>query len=350
MGPPHPRVLEGSVTPDRWSYTVGWICALSTEMVAAQAFLDQEHQKFTENSQNDHNSYTLGRIGAHNVVLAPLPEGVYGTTAAATVARDMLSSFPNVRVGLMVGIGGGAPGLRNDIRLGDVVVSCRRGGTPGVLPYDHGKAIQNQSFLQTGILNEPPQLLSIAVASLKARYEKKGHQLNSAVETALQTIKRKKNYRRPCATTDRLYESSVVHPKDQSAACSEVCGDQDLVSRPERDEDDDNPAIHYGLIASANTLMKDARARDTLAKDRGVLCFETEAAGLMNHFPCLVIRGICDYSDTHKNDEWQGFAAMMAAAYAKDLLDEISPGTVKSAKRMGEVLGSGQFCNSLIYI
>jgi nucleoside phosphorylase len=69
--------------------------------------------------------------------------------------------------------------------------------------------------------------------------------------------------------------------------------------------------------------MKDALIRDRLAADKDVLCFEMEAAGLMNTFPCLVIRGICDYSDSHKNKEWQGYAAMVAAAYAKDLLQRI---------------------------
>jgi nucleoside phosphorylase len=76
-----------------------------------------------------------------------------------------------------------------------------------------------------------------------------------------------------------------------------------IVLRPERTKDEDNPAIHYGLIASANQLMRDASVRDRLAAEEGVLCFEMESAGLINHFPCLVIRGICDYSDTHKNKE-----------------------------------------------
>ena len=64
--------------------------------------------------------------------------------------------------------------------------------------------------------------------------------------------------------------------------------------------------------------MKDALLRDALIAEKDVLCFEMEAAGLMNHFPCVVIRGICDYSDSHKNKEWQGYAAMAAAAYTKD--------------------------------
>jgi nucleoside phosphorylase len=86
--------------------------------------------------------------------------------------------------------------------------------------------------------------------------------------------------------------------------------------------------------------MKDALTRDALAAKKAVLCFEMEAAGLMNHFPCLVIRGICDYSDSHKNKEWQGFAAMMAAAYAKDLLRQIPPNKVEAEKPISEVLSS----------
>jgi nucleoside phosphorylase len=84
--------------------------------------------------------------------------------------------------------------------------------------------------------------------------------------------------------------------------------------------------------------MKDATVRDRLAAEMDVLCFEMEAAGLMSHFPCLVIRGICDYSDSYKNKEWQGYAAMAAAAYAKDLLCRIPPNKVEAEKKIGETL------------
>jgi nucleoside phosphorylase len=84
--------------------------------------------------------------------------------------------------------------------------------------------------------------------------------------------------------------------------------------------------------------MRDASIRDRLAADKDVLCFEMEAAGLMNHFPCLVIRGICDYSDSHKNKEWQGYASMVAAAYAKALLSRIPPNTVQREKKISDVL------------
>lgn len=120
----------------------------------------------------------------------------------------------------------------------------------------------------------------------------------------------------------------------QSAVCSD--DPSNLIPRRERTENENNPAIHYGLIASANRLMKDALLRDKLAKEKNVLCFEMEAAGLMNEFPCLVIRGICDYSDTHKNKEWQGYAAMAASAFAKDLLCRIAPTMVEAEKKISD--------------
>ncbi|KAL6871677.1 hypothetical protein HDV57DRAFT_275906 [Trichoderma longibrachiatum] len=322
-------------------YAVGWICAIGTEYVAAQSLLDEKHGTPSSVARNDNNDYTLGRIGEHNVVIAVLPDGEYGIASAASVARDMLHSFPNVRIGLMVGIGGGAPSPDNDIRLGDVVVSAPRDGIGGVFQYDFGDTIQNQVFKTTGFLNQPPTVLRAAMAGLKAEHESEGHQFEATIRKALDKKPRlRKKYSRPAQSSDRLYESDIVHPIDSEDSCSIVCGDDPmwLVSRRNREEDEDNPAIHYGLIASANQLMKDAVMRDTLAAEKGVLCFEMEAAGLMNQFPCLVIRGICDYADSHKNKEWQGYAAMTAAAYAKDLLYRIPPNKVEAEQRIKDTL------------
>ncbi|KAF4474585.1 hypothetical protein CGGC5_v017065 [Colletotrichum fructicola Nara gc5] len=329
---------------DPKTYTVGWICALPTEFDAAQAFLDEEHEDCPPVAPNDNNNYALGKIGRHNVVIAVLPDGEYGTNAAGTVARDMLHSFPNVRIGLMVGIGGGAPSSKHDVRLGDVVVSSRDGGKGGVFQYDFGKAVQDQdiSFQHTDFLDQPPMLLRTAVSALKSRYKRKGHQLNNAIDEALERWPRLRGeYSRPPPASDRLYRSEIIHPQT-SEGCAKVCSDDPthIILRAERVEHTDDPAIHYGLIASANQLMKNATIRDKLAAEYGVACFEMEAAGLMNHFPCLVIRGICDYSDSHKNKAWQGFAAMVAAAYAKDLLLQIAPTSVEIEKPIGEVLGS----------
>ncbi len=328
---------------DPKEYIVGWICAIATEYVAAQAFLDEKHAGPAFVSPNDNNVYTVGRVGKHNVAIAVLPDGEYGLAAAAGVARDMVHTFPNIRIGLMVGVGGGAPSRRHDIRLGDIVVSAPRDGKGGLFQYDFGKTIQDRNFQTTGFLNQPPALLRGAVGDIRAQYELDGHHLEEAINSILEKKpKLRKKYKRPDPNSDKLYRSDVVHPSDSGAGCAEVCGHDlsKLVSRPERTEEDDNPAIHYGLIASANQLMKDALIRDQLAAEKDVLCFEMEAAGLMNQFPCLVIRGVCDYSDSHKNKEWQGYAAMAAAAYAKDLLCRIPPNRMEAESRISDILTS----------
>ena len=329
--------------PKPEDYTVGWICALATELVAAQVFLDIKHEKLEHKEAGDNNNYVLGKVGGHNVVLAVLPNGEYGTDSAAIVANDMLRTFPNIRFGLMVGIGGGAPTSKNDIRLGDVVVSSPRDGRGGVFQYDFGKTIQDKRFQYTRFLDQPPRILRTALNVLQAEYKISGHQLKMIVESILARNPRlEQEYRKPQPSSDRLYKSEYVHIDESS--CGEVCGDEasKLEKRHQRTEHEDDPAIHYGLIASANQLMKDAKVRDILAQEKNVLCFEMEAAGLMNAFPCLVIRGICDYSDSHKNKEWQGWAAMTAAAYAKDLLLTISPTNVENERSISDTLSPSE--------
>jgi len=221
------------------------------------------------------------------------------------------------------------------------VVSAPRDGRGGVFQYDFGKTIQSQAFQPTGVLNQPPTALRTVISGLRSDYESEGHQLEEAVIRVLEKKPRlRKKYNRPDPGSDRLYRSEFLHPSGNDASCTVICRDNpaDLVLRPERTHEEDSVAIHYGLVASANQLMKDALIRDKLAAEEGVLCFEMEAAGLMNHFPCLVIRGICDYADSHKNKEWQGYAAMVAAAYARDLLCRLAPTRVENEKRISELL------------
>ncbi|KAH8649881.1 hypothetical protein BX600DRAFT_528913 [Xylariales sp. PMI_506] len=299
-------------------YTVGWICVLSTEYIAAIAFLDESYGGASMVHTHDNNDYTLGKMG--------------NTT-------DMLHSFPNIRIGLMVGIGGGAPSSKQDIRLGDIVVSAPRHGKGGVLQYDFGKTIQEQGFQAARFLDQPPTTLGAAVYGLRSQYKIDGHQIREKIENILNKKQRlQKEYRKPNADQDRLYRSKIVHPPADRRSCAECCSDDPshLVYRDSRTEDSDDPMIHYGLIASADTLMKDAEIRDRLIEQEEVLCFEMEAAGLVNHFPCLIIRGICDYSDSHKNKQWQRYAAMAAAAYAKDLLLRIAPNNVENEERISE--------------
>ncbi|KIW54609.1 hypothetical protein PV05_06958 [Exophiala xenobiotica] len=305
-------------------YEVGVICALRHEMTAAIATLDERHQPITGQDKLDPNNYVVGRVHEHNVVIACLPAGIYGTNAAARVANDMLRTFSGLRFGLMVGIGGGIPNLPKglDIRLGDVVISQPHRTFGGVVQYDLKKNVGKERFERKGFLKSPPTILLAALSTLRAE-----HGLDdSMVPDILADIVTKhpnlvKNgYEFPGRENDNLYCSQCGGSSSSSSCRS--CTDG-KIERPTRD--DPNPVFWYGVIASGNELVRDVAARDTMGRELGALCVEMEAAGLMNDFPCIAIRGICDYADSHKNDAWQKYAALTAAAYAKELLAYISP-------------------------
>jgi nucleoside phosphorylase len=171
------------------SYTVGWIAALEIEHAAAVAMLDEEHGKpldFVKPS-NDPNTYAWGRIGVHNIVIAGLPAGMYGQIEATATASHMISSFPQIRLGLMVGIAGGIPRPDDevDIRLGDVVVSQPSGTKGGVAQYDVGKATADGKFELRGFLNAPPLALLKAVAHLKSQHERRDSKIPETIRDML---------------------------------------------------------------------------------------------------------------------------------------------------------------------
>ncbi|KZL87248.1 pfs domain-containing protein, partial [Colletotrichum incanum] len=398
--------------PNPQLYTVGWITALDKELTAAQAMLDEEHQR-PENFRKhpkDTNNYVWGRVGDHNIVIASLPAGKYGTVSAATTAWSMIGSLPHLRFGLMVGIGAGIPRLADniDIRLGDVVVSQPTGTSPGVVQYDLGKLENDGQFKRVGSLASPPEVLLKGLGALKAKRRLKGPQVRSILDDILQ--------RHPLlaeaepgdaafvhqgAHNDRLFEASSIHiqrPGRQSAVSSagavphnvsthyfqlamawiwsffwlvyasvrtpastndarrslpsedascqeasqtkacEHCDTGTEIGRRQRRSTD--PVVHYGVIASGNSVVKDGISRDDIVQRLGdkCICFEMEAADLMDNFPCLVIRGICDYADTHKNDRWQNYAAATAAAFAKELLEVIDGEDVEGASRIDKIM------------
>jgi nucleoside phosphorylase len=220
----------------------------------------------------------------------------------------------------MVGIGGGVPSAKNDIRLGDVVVSSPTGHFGGVIQHDLGRRVGGE-IQTTGILNKPPQALLIAIARLRTEHLIAGNNISHYVDEMLANHPSMRSvfaYLSP--DQDQLFEAEYEH--DGSAATCENCDRRREITRPPRAAS--CPKIHYGLIASGNQVIRHAMTRDRLAQDLGILCFEMEAAGLMDSFPCLVIRGICDYADSHKNKNWQGYAAATAAGYTKDLLSVVS--------------------------
>ncbi|KAL4972996.1 hypothetical protein BDW66DRAFT_154205 [Aspergillus desertorum] len=304
----------------REDYTVAWICALPLEMTAAKAMLDTLHPPQPQ-AQSDQNTYILGSISGHNIVIACLPTGVYGVASATVVLAHTQLTFPSIRFGLMVGIGGGVPSESSDIRLGDVVVSVPTAGSGGVVQYDFGKTLARGVFERTGSLNKPPQNLLTAISQIRSDNMLRGS--STIGEVVAMILQRNETLRESFSRPDNdwLFTSKYDH-QSESLDCS-ACDKSQLLDRAPRETDE--PIVHYGLIASGNQVMKDARTRDYIAQELGILCFEMEAAGLMDQLPCLVVRGICDYCDSHKQKQWQGHAALTAAAYAKMLLQKVPP-------------------------
>ncbi|KAJ5136783.1 NACHT nucleoside triphosphatase [Penicillium atrosanguineum] len=328
------------------AYTIGWLCALPKEQTAARAMLDEEHEPLPT-PRNDHNAYTCGSIRGHNVVIACLPN--MGTNSAATVATSMINTFQSIRFGLMVGIGGGIP---SKVSLGDVVVSQPVADYHGVIQWDMGKLERDGQFVHKGSLNRPPNALLNASNHLKSNHAMYGSKMNDYLDEMERKFPRLvPKYTRCEALQDPLLVSERFRtPREVYflswlwqaiiAIIAYLLGswaidpvNEENVRVSEKAEGARAPRearVHYGLIASGNKVIKDAQSRDLLDKKYGghLLCVEMEAAGLMNDFPCIVIRGICDYADSGKEKTWQEYAAAVAAAYAKELLGCVQPRVV----------------------
>ncbi|KAF3016545.1 hypothetical protein E8E14_012225 [Neopestalotiopsis sp. 37M] len=335
------------------AYTVGWVCALPKEQTAAIAMLEERHPNLSKPT-SDPNSYTLGSILGHNIVIACLPKGKVGTSSAATVATHMVSAFPAVRFGLMVGIGGGIP---TKVRLGDVVISVPIDQYPGVVQWDMGKAEQGGVFRRIGALNNPPNLLLSALTTLESDTKMNGTRIPDYLHKMKQDWPRLvSKYLRSDSLQDILFKAGYSHIIKQDSDASEAeeeedasdddaeedcrhCDKTQIVKRRQRDM-----RVHYGLIASGNQVVKNAGVRDQLSKnmDKKVLYIEMEAAGLMDSFPCIMIRGIYNYADSHKNKSWQEYAAAIAAAFAKELLSYIQPQEVDQKGTIKDILDKGE--------
>ncbi|EUC49823.1 hypothetical protein COCMIDRAFT_58711, partial [Bipolaris oryzae ATCC 44560] len=312
-------------------YTVGWICALPAELAAAQELLDEEHETPTYDAR-DTNIYTCGKFGHHNVVIACLPKGQIGTNPAAAVAMQMKSTFTSTRFCLMVGIGGGVPTEDTDVRLGDVVVSTPYMTHGGVVQYDSGKATPT-GFQRVGSLNSPPTILLNAVTKVETNHMRE----RGLWRRYISKLANLPRFRREAAGSDDLFEAEYNH--EGGTTCKDCNKDRLLAREPSQRE----VVVHHGTIASGNQVIKTAAERDRLSSELGgVLCFEMEAAGLMNSFPCLVIRGVCDYADSHKNKQWQMYAAGTAAAYAKEVLSMIPLDQVQTQRKIVDVLSDFQ--------
>ncbi|KAI3321417.1 hypothetical protein HD806DRAFT_523905 [Xylariaceae sp. AK1471] len=245
----------------------------------------------------------------HNIVIASLPTDGYGTINAATVAGNMRRTFSSLQVFLVVGIAGGAPG-KVDVRLGDIVVSEQ------LVQYDLGKAVRNGHFESTAFPLRPIQELRTAVSALRTQHELRPSMIPAILRQMVERNQYMEKYTYQESLRNMLFDSAYEHPESEETC--DRCDQSRLVKRTSRH--DQEPKIHYGVIASGDQVIKHAKTRDKLAQRFNALCFEMEGAGLIESFQCLVIRSVCDYADSHKNKQWQEYAAATAAAYAKEPL------------------------------
>lgn len=318
-------------------YYVGIVCALDVEMAAIMGMLCEEHAPIEQVDRHDHNTYLAGRMHEHNIMIACLPAGIDGVVSAAAVGKDITRTFPQMRLILLVGIAGGIPHLSKhvDIRLGDIVVSQPSGAFGGVVQYDKGKS-NVDGFERKGALNAPPPMILSAVNLLKSRKRLGQSQILKNLALLHSNHPAMVGYDRPSSQHDRIYQASFHHPPGNST-CHD-CPAEHTISREQR-RNEIEPHTHYGIIASGNSVIKDGMIRDRIRDDCGAIAFEMEAAGLMHDLPCIVIRGICDYADSHKNDMWHGYAAATAAAYARELLFYLPAKSVPHQLPMNQVTG-----------
>lgn len=285
-------------------------------MSAMRYMLNKEHAKLPS-KEGDPNGYCFGELSGHNVVIGLFPHGSQGVGAAAKVATHMKRTFPNAGLRLLVGIGGGVLSQKTDIRLGDVVISMPNGVHSGVVQYDLGKD-RVVGFERKGFLEPPPVPWRNAVVEMRSTHRANPNNISKSISRMIERVPSlEPDYSRPAQDSDILFSPSTLHLSDKDDC--QKCDQAGIIHRNVRPAE--SPTLHYGLIASGNRVEKNAETRDTISEDAGeALCFEMEAAGLMNDFHCVAICGIANYADSHKNDKWHGYAAAVAAGCAKELL------------------------------
>lgn len=299
-----------SLTMEAFNPTVAVICPLPIELDAVLAVFD-DHPQVLEGLP-----YYYGTISRHSAVAVCLPKiGILPARDCGALLKDR---FPSIQYRFLVGIAGGIPDKKNDVRLGDVVIGTY------LNKYDAGKWV-NGDLQPSPLLREAPQELLEVIPIFKTRPQQRPDQL---LEEQLETMRIRNPERRTHWTypdveeaRDLLFTSSYICLTPSQDQCS--CDPTQIIDRVNRQLQ--SPKVHFGLIASGDQVMKDAMKRDKVKKTikddlrKDVLAVEMEAAALYD-LGYMVVRGICDYADSHKNKKWQDYAAATAAACFKTLL------------------------------
>lgn len=320
MGPPPPRPTS------RYGFEIAIICALTLEADAVDAlfdfYWDDDGPPF-DKAPGDPNAYSTGVIGRHNVVLAYMPG--MGKANAAIVANNCRMSFQNIKPALIVGVCGVTPfySSNEEIILGDVIVS------DGVIQYDLGRQLPDRFVRKDMLLDSlgrPNVEIRAVLAKLKGLRYRRLLRRKMAEYLDILRAEPELNAEYPGTAYDKLFEASYHHIGDGETSEQLGC-EGNLVPRRrlQTDQSSPEPAVHFGLIASGDSVMKPGGNRDPTAVAEGVIAFEMEGAGVWDSFPCAVIKGACDYADSHKSKAWQRYAAATAAACTKAFLSQWVP-------------------------
>lgn len=327
----------------RKDFQVAIICALPLEFDAVEALLDEYYDETLKRlgQRGDANWYRTGRIGEHDVVLTCLPD--MGKGSASSAASSLLISFCGISLALVVGICGAVPILphQREIILGDVIIS------DSIVEYGLGKQYPD-GFRPTVVkdtIGRPNREIRSFISGLKTRSMRR--QLEEELSKCLAQLQddSETDWKYPGSMHDVLFESHYRHKHyihTQATAC--LCVRCQFTSDPvcEKALESDcstlgcagprierqrlsshsvpRPLIHFGAVASADTVMKSGEHRDALAQVRKVIGFEMEGAGVWDNLTCLVIKGVSDYADSHKSKSWQNYAAATAASCVKAFL------------------------------
>ncbi|KAH8676615.1 ankyrin repeat-containing domain protein [Tricladium varicosporioides] len=319
---------------DYQDYRVGIICVSATEKAAMEMMVDERHIGLP-NKDGDENEYTLGRIGMNNVVIASLPETLV-SKSAVQIAKSMQRTF-SIRYHLLVGLGGGIWSKDNDIRLGDAVVSNPFGPCQGSIQWSIQKDHSVEATSEEELTRSLPSPLLHALRLVREKELIDGLDLAASLSTSIwRQVQSIGTYQYQGAATDLLFRSNCRHIVGKT--CKEGCDLSMVINRPARNSR--IPKIHYGIIASGTKVVKSGKSRDYVASKLNAICFDEYATGFMKAFPGLIIKGICDYADSHENWRWHSYAAGVAAAFAKEVvlcLDEkisnpCCPGTLLNFK------------------
>ncbi|KAJ5707369.1 hypothetical protein N7488_007170 [Penicillium malachiteum] len=329
----------------RNDFEIAIICALPLEADAVEALFDEHYDimgQIYRKQPGDANSYTTGKIGQHNIVLCYMP-GI-GKGSAASVASSLRVSYTGIKLALVVGICGGVPFPSGgpSIVLGDVIIS------DSVVEYDFGRqypdGFRRKSDLKD-TLGPPTREIRTFLNRLKTRNmrDRVQHQISHYLEelqkhtpsvwhypgivadVLFENSYRHKHHQRPptvnCICTHCTSRVDIVCDNALKSDCRELGCEGKPVHRDRLSVDSPSPVVHIGTIASADTVMKSGEHRDKLAEMEGIIGFEMEGAGVWDNISCVIIKGVCDYADSHKNKKWQDYAAATAASCTKTFLN-----------------------------